>query len=63
MLIEKKQKIGAAMWVMVCPKCGKIQASACYRSWLPDCTWCSCDINVSEDEAKQPIRDKNVTIV
>lgn len=42
-LIRKKKKVGNAMWVMECPKCGKICASASERSWLPDFTSCDCD--------------------
>lgn len=45
MIIVRKKKIGQSMWVMECPKCGKICAGAPQKSWLPDCTTCNCDKN------------------
>lgn len=50
MYIYKKEKLGPAMWVMRCPKCGKIQASASERGWLPESTYCPCD---KEDKANK----------
>lgn len=43
MIITKKKKIGPAMWVMECPKCGRICAGATEKSWLPEITSCNCD--------------------
>ena len=43
MFITRKKKIGPAMWVMECPKCGQWAASAAEREWLPDFTTCDCD--------------------
>lgn len=38
--IYKKEKIGPAMWVMRCPHCGAICASASEREILPEFTTC-----------------------
>ena len=42
-LIEKKKRINRAMWVMMCPKCGRWCASAAEKAWLPNFAVCDCD--------------------
>lgn len=41
--VTKKKKISPAMWVMECPKCGKVLAGAPERYLLPDIEICRCD--------------------
>lgn len=43
MIITRKKELAPNMWVMQCPLCGKTQASAMYRSMLPEFTSCNCD--------------------
>lgn len=49
MKIYKKEKVSPAMWVMKCPKCGKICASASERSCLPDWIICDCEEQIRQD--------------
>lgn len=41
-IIKKKIKVNGAMWVMTCPMCGRICASASERGILPDFATCDC---------------------
>ena len=41
--VTRKKRIGAAMWVIECPRCHRWLASAAERSWLPDIEICYCD--------------------
>lgn len=45
-IVEKKEKISMGMWVMRCPKCGKVVAGASERYLLPVSTWCNCDAKI-----------------
>lgn len=38
--ITKKERLSGYMYVMSCPKCGRIVASAAQRDWLPEFTYC-----------------------
>ena len=41
--VNKKEMVSRSMWVMRCPKCGRVVASALERYLLPDAMWCNCD--------------------
>lgn len=59
MIITKKKKIGPAMWVMECPKCGAYCASAAERSWLPECTSCDCDTRLPRVHQYYELKEKH----
>lgn len=49
MKIYEKKKINRALWVIRCPKCGKILASASEKGFLPEFMWCYCESYSKED--------------
>ncbi len=49
MKIYKKEKINRSLWVIRCPKCGKILASASEKQYLPEFMWCDCESHSKED--------------
>ena len=36
------------MWVLQCPLCGEILASASEREYLPEFSTCNCDLNIDK---------------
>jgi len=44
--IYKVKKLGQAMYVIECPKCGNICASASERELLPEFSTCNCSNSV-----------------
>lgn len=47
-IYDKEKMFG--IWIMKCPKCGAIQASASEYDWLPESTTCDCDSENSKRE-------------
>lgn len=56
MKITAKKKIHGALWIMECPKCESIKASASEQQYLPKFASCDCDnYNLPTKDDYEPI--------